>query len=86
MSASLAPYPPLHPLPSQIVKNTINVIPSTEQIEVQHADLTGSHPHTLERARKTEEDLLTIQPSMKKPKDNENDEANLIENPELECV
>jgi hypothetical protein len=90
MSSSLTSDPSLHPLPSQVVKGTTStdVIPSTEQIEALQAELAELelHPHTLERAKKTDEDPSTIQESTEKPKEGGNDEAKLVESTTRECM
>jgi hypothetical protein len=85
MSSSLVPHPSLHPLPSQVVEGTTDLIQSTEQIEARHADLTEVYPHTLERDRQDDEHLLTIQ-EYEKQKENENDEAKVVESMQRECV
>jgi hypothetical protein len=86
MSFSPPSHPSLHPIPSQVVKRATDIIPSTEQIEAQEAKLTELHPHTLELARKGDGDLRTIQESTKKSKENENDEAKLVEKTERKRV
>jgi hypothetical protein len=90
MSSSLASDPSLHPLPSQVVNGitSTDVNPSTEQIEALQAELAELelHPHTLERARKTDEDPLTIQESTEKQKESGNDEAKLVKNTTRECM
>jgi transcriptional adapter 3 len=86
MSSSLVPYPSVHPFRSRIVKSTSNVIPPTEDLEVLRAELTKLLQDTLERARKADEDLRTIQESMRKLEEREESKAELVERTKRECV
>lgn len=86
MSSSLVPYPSVHPFRSQIVKGTPDVVPPTEELEALHAELTELRQHTLERAKKADEDLRTIEESMRKLKEKEKGKAKLVERTKRECV
>ncbi|KAH9961150.1 histone acetyltransferases subunit 3-domain-containing protein [Lactifluus volemus] len=79
MSSLLVPYPSVHPFRSQVVKSTPDVVPPTEELEALQSELIELRQHTLERAKKADEDLRTIEESMKKLKEREKGKARLVE-------
>jgi transcriptional adapter 3 len=86
MSSLLVPYPSVHPFRSQIVKSTPDVVPPTEELEALQSELIELRQHTLERAKKADEDLRTIEESMKKLKEREKGKARLVERTKRECM
>jgi transcriptional adapter 3 len=75
MSSSLVQYPPVPPFRPQIVKNTPDNIPPTEELEALEADLNELRLHTLERAKKADDDLRTIEESLRRLKEREKGKA-----------
>ncbi|KAF8262757.1 histone acetyltransferases subunit 3-domain-containing protein [Lactarius quietus] len=86
MSSSLAQYPPVLPFRQQIVKNTPDTIPPTEELETLQADLFELRQHTLERAKKADDDLRTIEESLRRLKEREKGKAKAIERAKRECA
>jgi transcriptional adapter 3 len=86
MSSLLVPYPSVQPFRSQIVKSTPDVVPPTEELEALQSELIELRQHTLERAKKADEDLRTIEESMKKLKEREKGKARLVERTKRECT
>lgn len=79
MSSSLVQYPSVHPFRPQIVKNTPDTVPPTEELESLQADLIELRQQTLERAKKAGDDLRTIEESMKKLKERGKGKAKAVE-------
>ncbi|KAI9445756.1 histone acetyltransferases subunit 3-domain-containing protein [Lactarius psammicola] len=79
MSSSLVQYPSVHPFRSQIVKNTPDTVPPTEELEVLKEDLIELRRHTLERAKKADDDLRTIEESIRRLKEREKGKAKAVE-------
>ncbi|KAH9162274.1 histone acetyltransferases subunit 3-domain-containing protein [Lactarius sanguifluus] len=79
MSSSLVPYPSVHPFRSQIVKNTPDTVPPTEELESLQADLIELRQQTLERAKKAGDDLRTIEESIKRLKERGKGKAKAVE-------
>ena len=86
MSSSLVPYPSVHPFRSQIVKNTPDTVPPTEELEVLQTDLNELRQQTLERAKKADDDLRTIEESIRRLKEKEKGKAKAIERTKRECA
>jgi transcriptional adapter 3 len=68
----------VHPLRSQIVKNTPDAVPPTEELETLQNDLIELRRVTLERAKKADDDLRTIEESMRRLKEKEKGKAKLV--------
>ncbi|KAN0141056.1 Histone acetyltransferases subunit 3 domain containing protein [Lactarius tabidus] len=79
MSSSLVQFPPVPPFRPQIVKNTPDNIPPTEELQALEADLNELRLHTLERAKKADDDLRTIEESLRRLKEREKGKAKAIE-------
>lgn len=79
MSSSLVPYPSVHPFRSQIVKNTPDTVPPTEELEALQTDLNELRKRTLERAKKADDDLRTIEESFRRLKEREKGKAKAVE-------
>ncbi|KAI9436319.1 histone acetyltransferases subunit 3-domain-containing protein [Lactarius indigo] len=86
MSSSLVQYPSVHPFRSQIVKNTPDTVPPTEELESLQKDLIELRKHTLERAKKAGDDLRTIEESFKRLKEREKGKAKAVERMKRECA
>ena len=86
MSSSLVQFPPVHPSRSQIVKNTPDAVPPTEELETLQIDLIELRRLTLERAKKADDDLRTIEESMRRLKEKEKGKAKLVEKMKKECA
>lgn len=86
MSSSLVQFPPVLPFRPQIVKNTPETIPPTEELEALQADLIELRLHTLERAKKADDDLRTIEESIRRLKEREKGKAKAIERAKRECA
>jgi len=86
MSSSLTQFQPAHPFRSQIVKNTPDAVPPTEELEALQADLAELRQHILERAKKADDDLRTIEESMRRLKEREKGKAKVVENRRRECA
>jgi len=86
MSSSLVQFPPVHPSRSQIVKNTPDAVPPTEELETLQIDLIELRRLTLERAKKADDDLRTIEESMRRLKEKEKGKAKLVEKMKRECA
>ncbi|KAH8990055.1 histone acetyltransferases subunit 3-domain-containing protein [Lactarius hatsudake] len=79
MSSSLVQFPSVHPFRSQLVKNTPDTVPPTEELESLQADLIELRQQTLERAKKAGDDLRTIEESIKKLKERGKGKAKAVE-------
>ncbi|KAI0303296.1 histone acetyltransferases subunit 3-domain-containing protein [Multifurca ochricompacta] len=79
MSSSLVQYPSVHPFRSHIVKNTTDGVPPTEELEALKSGLTELRQHTLERAKKADDDLRAIEESMRRLKEREKGKAKAVE-------
>jgi transcriptional adapter 3 len=86
MSSSLVQFPPVLPFRPQIVKNTPDTIPPTEELQALEADLKELRQHTLERAKKADDDLRTIEESIRRLKEREKGKAKAIERAKRECA
>jgi transcriptional adapter 3 len=86
MSSSLVQFPPVPPFRPQIVKNTPDNIPPTEELQALEADLNELRLHTLERAKKADDDLRTIEESLRRLKEREKGKAKAIERAKRECA
>jgi transcriptional adapter 3 len=86
MSSSLVQYTPVHPFRPQIVKNTPDTIPPTEELESLRAELGELHRHTWERAKKADDDLRTIEESLRRLKEREKGKAKAVERAKRECA
>src|SRR6266702_6045519 len=86
MSSSLVQYPSVHPFRSQIVKNTPDTVPLTEELEALQTDLIELRQHTLERAKKADDDLRTIEESIRRLKEREKGKAKAVERTKRECA
>jgi transcriptional adapter 3 len=86
MSSSPVQFPTVHPFRSQIVKNTPDAVPPTEELEALQADLIELRRLTLERAKKADDDLRTIEESMRRLKEREKGKAKLVEKMKRECA
>jgi hypothetical protein len=86
MSSLLAQYPQVHPFRSRTVKNTPDAVPPTEELEALQTDLIELRRQTLERAKKADDDLRTIEESMRKLKEREKGKAKVVEKMKRECA
>jgi transcriptional adapter 3 len=86
MSSLLVQFPTVHPFRSQIVKSTPDTVPPTEELETLQTDLIELRRLTLERAKKADDDLRTIEESMRKLKEREKGKAKLVEKMKRECA
>jgi transcriptional adapter 3 len=86
MSSLLAPYPQVLPFRSRTAKNTPDAVPPTEELEALQADLIELRRHTLERAKKADDDLRTIEESMRRLKEKEKGKAKVVEKMKRECA
>ena len=86
MSSSLVQYTPALPFRPQIVKNTPDTIPPTEELEALQADLLELRLQTLERAKKADDDLRTIEESIRRMKEREKGKAKAVERAKRECA
>jgi transcriptional adapter 3 len=84
MSSSLVQFPTVHPFRSQIVKNTPDAVPPTEELETLQTDLIELRQLTLEHAKKADDDLRTIEESMRRLKEKGKGKAKLVETRENE--
>ncbi|KAI0261731.1 histone acetyltransferases subunit 3-domain-containing protein [Gloeopeniophorella convolvens] len=79
MSSSLVQFPVVPPFRPQLVKNSPDIVPPTEELEVLQADLKELRRRIEERARKADDDLRTIEESMRKMKEKEKGKAKAVE-------
>ncbi|KAH9992845.1 hypothetical protein BJV77DRAFT_1001398 [Russula vinacea] len=79
MSSLLDPYPQVHPFRPQTVKNPPDAVPPTEELELLQTDLNELRQQTLVRAKKAEDDLRTIEESMRRLKEREKGKAKVVE-------
>ena len=86
MSSSLVQYPSVHPFHSQIVKNTPDTVPPTEDLGVLQAELSELRQQTLERAKKADDDLRTIEECFRRAKEREKGKAKAVERTKRECA
>jgi|SRR5579863_3826205 len=86
MSSSLVQFPTIRPFRSQIVKNTPDAVPPTEELEALETDLIELRQLTWERAKKADDDLRTIEESMRRLKEKEKGKAKLVEKMKRECA
>jgi transcriptional adapter 3 len=86
MSSLLAQYPQVHPFRHQTVKNTPDAVPPTEELEALQTDLIELRRHTWERAKKADDDLRTIEESMRRLKEREKGKAKVVEKMKRECA
>jgi transcriptional adapter 3 len=86
MSSSLVPFTPVHPFRSQIVKNTPDAVPPTEELEGLQSELIELRRNTMDRGKKAEDDLRTIEESMKRLREKEKGKAKLVEKTKRECA
>ncbi|KAI9453739.1 hypothetical protein F5148DRAFT_985423 [Russula earlei] len=86
MSSSLIQFLPVHPFRSQIVKNAPDAVPQTEELEALQADLNELRQQILERAKKADDDLRTIEESMRRLKEKEKGKAKAVEKMRRECA
>jgi transcriptional adapter 3 len=86
MSSLLTQYPQVHPFRSRTAKNTPDAVPPTEELEALQTDLIELRRHTLERAKKADDDLRTIEESMRRLKEREKGKAKVVEKMKRECA
>lgn len=86
MSSLLAPYSQVNSFRSRTVKNTPDTVPPTEELEALQADLIELRQQTLDRAKKADEDLRTIEESMRRLKEREKGKAKVVEKMKRECA
>jgi transcriptional adapter 3 len=86
MSSLLAQYHQVHTFRPRTVKNTPDAVPPTEELEALQADLNKLRQETLERAKKADDDLRTIEESMRKLKEREKGKAKVVEKMKRECA
>ena len=86
MSSLLTQYSQVHPFRSRTVKNTPDAVPPTEELEALQADLIELRQDTMERAKKADEDLRTIEESMRRLKEREKGKAKVVEKTKRECA
>jgi transcriptional adapter 3 len=86
MSSPLTQYSQVHPFRSRTVKSTPDAVPPTEELEALQADLKELRRHTLERAKKADGDLRTIEDSMRRLKEKEKGKAKEVEKTRRECA
>ena len=88
MSSSLVRYLPVHPFRPQILKNTPDTVPPTEELVALQAHLDEFRQQTLERAKKADDDLRTIEESMKRLREWETGKgkAKAVERTKRECA
>lgn len=86
MSSSLVQFPTVHPFRSPIVKNTPDSVPPTEELEALQTNLSELRLLALERGKKADDDLRTIEESMRKLKEREKGKAKLVEKMKRECA
>jgi len=86
MSFLLAPYPQVHQFRSRTVKNTPDAVPPTEELEALQADLIELRRHTLDRAKKADDDLRAIEESLRRLKEREKGKAKVIKKMKRECA
>lgn len=86
MSSLLDPYPQVHPFRPQTVKNPPDAVPPTEELELLQTDLNELRQQTLVRAKKAEDDLRTIEESMRRLKEREKGKAKVVEKMKRECA
>jgi transcriptional adapter 3 len=86
MSSPLAQYPQVLPFRSRTAKTPPDAVPPTEELEALQADLIELRRHTLERAKKADDDLRTIEESMRRLKEKEKGKAKVVEKMKRECA
>ena len=86
MSSSLVQFLTVHPFRSPIVKNTPDAVPPTEELETLQANLNELRQLALERGKKADDDLRTIEESMRRLKEREKGKAKLVEKMKRECA
>jgi transcriptional adapter 3 len=86
MSSLLDQYTQVHPFRPQTVKNPPDAVPPTEELELLQTDLNELRRQTLERAKKAEDDLRTIEESMRRLKEREKGKAKVVEKMKRECA
>jgi transcriptional adapter 3 len=86
MSSSLVQFITVQPFRSQIVKNTPDAVPPTEDLEALQTNLIELRQHTSDRAKKAEDDLRTIDEYMKRMKEKEKGKAKVVEKMKRECA
>jgi hypothetical protein len=86
MSSLLDPYSQVHPFRPQTVKNPPDAVPPTEELELLQTELKELRGQTLKRAKKAEDDLRTIEESMRRLKEREKGKAKVVEKMKRECA
>jgi transcriptional adapter 3 len=86
MSPLLPQFSQVHPFRSRTIKNTPDAVPPTEELEALQADLVELRRYTLERAKKADDDLRTIEESMRRLKEKEKGKAKVVEKMKRECA
>ncbi|THH31882.1 hypothetical protein EUX98_g2324 [Antrodiella citrinella] len=79
MSSHVSQYIPPSHIKSPLVKTPSDAIPPTEELEALHTELRLLKEETLERAKKAESDLRTIDESMKRLKEKEKGKARALD-------
>lgn len=78
MSPTLQQYQIPQPLHSSLLLNLSDAVPPTDELEAVHAELGVLRQKALERARKAENDLKTIEAAMKQMKEKEKGKAKVV--------
>lgn len=86
MSPLLDQFPQVHPFRPRTVKNTPDTVPPTEELEALQEDLNELRKATLVRAKKADDDLRTIEESMRRLKEREKGKAKVVEKMKRECA
>jgi transcriptional adapter 3 len=86
MSSSLVQFPTVHLFRPPIVKNTPDAVPPTEELEALQTNLNELRQLALERGKKADDDLRTIEESMRRLKEREKGKAKLVEKMKRECA
>lgn len=79
MSSILSPYPSSPPIPSPLIRDPPDAIPSIDDLEALQAELKLLQQKAQERAKKAGNDLKAIEESMRRMKEKEKGKARAVD-------